>query len=114
VVHDGKWVVQIYGSEGRPGSNPAECAEEVDHGLPLALEGSASFNRRQFPGLSSTRLRMVPVGEQCAQCREQDEGLVQHGVMPRFGDLDDWCDPAQFVVHRSPDVGGDEAMFGPE
>ena len=60
------------------------------------------------------RFGMVPVGQERPQRGEQDEGLVEHGVVPGLGDLDHWCDPTQPLVHGRTDVGCDQPVLGAE
>ena len=57
---------------------------------------------------------VVPVSEQRADRSEQEQRLVEHGVVSGFGDLDDWGDPAESFVHRRADVVGDESVLGLE
>ena len=57
---------------------------------------------------------MLPVGQEGPQGGDDQQGLVQHHVVASQRDLDYRCHLTQLLVHVGADVGGDEAVFGPE
>ena len=61
---------------------------------------------------AAERLGVVPVGQERAQRGQQDERLVEHGVVPRFGQLDHRRDPTQLLVHGGTDVRRHQPALG--
>ena len=69
-------------------------------------------SRRPLP--QPCGIRVVPVGQQRPQRRDERDGLVEHDVVARDRDLDDRGDAAEPVVEDLALLRGDQAVFRPE
>src|SRR6516165_8104339 len=60
------------------------------------------------------RERVIPVGEQRAQCGDQCYGLVEHHMVAGYGNLDDGGYPAKPVVQGLAHLRGQDAVLRAE
>ena len=71
-------------------------------------------DRRTLGSIPLERDGVFPVGQQGAKGGDQQQGLVEHDVMAGQRNFDDRGDSSELFVHVGGDVGGDQAVLGPE
>ena len=94
---------------------PAEAAGRGAAGPGRGLKAAAPHSAAPTAAAPSDQRRcglgVVPVGQQRAQRGEQDQRLVEHGVVARLGDLDHRGHPPELLVHEGPDLGRDQSVL---